>query len=315
MRADDLAHCRALLARGSKSFSTAALLLPEDIRDAATVFYAFCRVADDAVDESDDPRAVVKLEARVHAVYAGRPGHDPVDRALSAMVAERRVPRELFDALVEGFAWDREGRRYETISELRGYAARVAGSVGAVMTVLMGVRSRSALARACDLGVAMQLTNIARDVGEDARHGRVYLPAGWLAEAGVATGALERVPRFSPALGSVVARLLNEASMLYVRAEPGFLELPASCRSSMWAARLVYAEIGAVIAVRGHDSVSSRATVSATRKAQLLTIALYRARRAVTRPEGADVGPLAEVAFLVSAAADPSGLVPELSAP
>lgn len=313
----DLEHCRALLSRGSKSFSAASTLLPRDVRDAATVFYAFCRVADDAIDESDDPQAVKKLEIRLRDVYAGTPAADPVDRALADLVSERRVPEELLHALIEGFAWDREGRRYETISDLRAYAARVAGSVGAVMTVLMGVRTPSALARACDLGVAMQLTNIARDVGEDARNGRVYLPSDWLRDAAVDEGALLGSPRSSPELGTVVARTLLAAESLYARSELGILELPADCRASIWAARLIYADIGRVIAKSRYDTISQRASVSLPRKIALLALAHLRARAgahpsggARPSPFSASEGPLEEVAFLVSAAAERTSLRP-----
>jgi phytoene synthase len=305
------------LTRGSKSFSAASTLLPRDVREAATVFYAFCRVADDVIDESDDPHAVTTLEARLRAVYAGKPASDPVDRALADLVAERRVPEELLAALIEGFAWDREGRRYETISEVRAYAARVAGSVGAVMTVLMGVRTPSALARACDLGVAMQLTNISRDVGEDARNGRVYLPAQWLEEAGVDGQELLARPSFSKPLANVIARTLREADGLYVRSELGIVELPTNCRASIWAARLIYADIGRVIASRGYDTVSQRASVSLTRKLSLLALAQYRARSRSSAEAGLEAlrrdaeGPLDEVAFLVSAAADRAVALPE----
>ncbi len=95
------------------------------------------------------------------------------------------MPRALPEALLEGLAWDAQARRYATLSDLYDYSARVAAAVGAMMCVLMGVRDADALARACDLGVAMQLTNIARDVGEDARERRLYLPLDWLAEAGI----------------------------------------------------------------------------------------------------------------------------------
>jgi 15-cis-phytoene synthase len=95
------------------------------------------------------------------------------------------LPRELPAALLEGFAWDAAGRYYETIDELHDYCARVAGSVGAMMALIMGVKNKQVLARACELGNAMQLTNIARDVGEDARNGRLYLPRSWMREAGI----------------------------------------------------------------------------------------------------------------------------------
>ncbi len=174
----DLEHCRALLRAGSKSFSTAGRLLPRPVRDRATVLYAFCRVADDEVD--DDPRASVAtidgLRERLDRAYGGRPKEHPVDRALAGLLADTPVPRAIPHALLEGMEWDVAGRRYETLDDLRGYAHRVAGTVGEMMTLLMGTRGSDVLARAADLGVAMQLTNVARDVGEDARRGRVYLP-------------------------------------------------------------------------------------------------------------------------------------------
>ncbi len=148
------------------------------------------------------------------------------------------------------------GRRYATLAELRGYAARVAGSVGAMMAVLMGARSAAQLARATDLGIAMQLTNIARDIGEDARAGRIYLPLDWLAAAGVDPDRLLADPRPTPALASLTASLLAEAGRLYARADPGIARLPLACRPAIFAASLIYAAIGDEIARAGHDSVT-----------------------------------------------------------
>jgi phytoene synthase len=107
--------------------------------------------------------------------YEGRPFDAPADRAFAAIIEQFEMPRALPEALLEGLAWDATERRYEALEELYGYSARVASAVGAMMCVLMGVRDENALARACDLGVAMQLTNIARDVGEDARERRHVL--------------------------------------------------------------------------------------------------------------------------------------------
>ena len=185
--AEDIDACRALLSTGSLTFHAASRVLPGRVRQPATALYAFCRLADDAIDAShDDPeRTLDRLRKRLDDVYAGRPATDPVERAFADVVAEYSNPRELPFVLLEGFAWDAAGRRYETLGQLQDYAARVAGTVGAMMAVLMGVRDTSLLARACDLGVAMQLTNIARDVGEDARFGRLYLRIDWLREAGV----------------------------------------------------------------------------------------------------------------------------------
>ena len=122
--------------------------------------------------------------------YEGRPYPVAADRAMADLVRRYAIPRAVPEALLEGLAWDAEGRRYETLDELFDYAARVAGTVGVMMTLMMGVREPQTLARACDLGIAMQLTNIARDVGEDARAGRLYLPLCWLREAGVDPEAL-----------------------------------------------------------------------------------------------------------------------------
>ncbi len=296
LRPDDVEACKAMLAAGSKSFSAASLLLPRHVRVPAAVFYAFCRVADDAVDESGDPDgAVVMLRGRLDRVFAGTPDDDPVDRSLAVIVARHRLPRAVFDALIDGFVWDAAGREYETLSEVVAYSARVASTIGVIMTLLMGVRDRDTLARACDLGVAMQLTNIARDVGEDAERGRIYLPRAWMREAGVDPEAFLAKPEFSPALGEVVRRLLEHADELYVRAEAGIPRLPRNCRPSIRAARLIYADIGRVIAERGYDSVTGRAVTTKGRKIWLLLGAMLGWR---TGGELADE-PLPEVRFLL----------------
>ncbi len=271
----DLAACRDLLRHGSKSFFAASLLLPRHVREPATALYAFCRVADDAVDHTDDPAAALRmLHGRLDAIYGGVAEHDPVDRALSAVVRDFGMPRALLDGLLEGFAWDAENRRYADIDALRAYAARVAGTVGAMMTVLMGGRSAATLARACDLGIAMQLTNIARDVGEDARNGRLYLPLDWMREEGADPSALLAAPSFSPAVGRVVRRLLDHAGTLYEQSKDGVAALPSDCRPAIHAARLVYSEIGREVAAQGYDSVSGRAYVSGRRKLSLLAEAM-----------------------------------------
>jgi len=302
--AADIAACRALLRGGSKSFHAASLLLPRRVRDPATALYAFCRLGDDAVDLADDPRAGLALmQARLDAAYAERPVDHPADRAFAATVRRFEIPKELPAALLEGFAWDAEGRRYATLDALHDYAARVAGTVGAMMALVMGKRSQAALARATDLGTAMQLTNIARDVGEDARAGRLYLPLDWLVQAGIEPDAFVREPQHGPALAGVVARLLAEARRLYVRAQPGIAMLPSDCRGAIRAAHLIYAEIGAEVARAGHDSVTRRAVVSTRRKlALVLRATLPRPARA--RPGWAPA--LDANAFLLAAVA-PSG--------
>ncbi|MCW2282311.1 phytoene synthase [Rhodoblastus acidophilus] len=284
---------------GSKSFYSASWLLPESVRRPAFGLYAFCRLADDAVDEVEAKKAAVeRLRQRLTRIYAGDPEDHPADRAFSDVVRDYYIPPEVPFALIDGFAWDSEGRMPATFSELRAYSARVASTVGVMMTLLMRVRDPAALARACDLGVAMQLTNIARDVGEDARAGRLYLPLDWLAEAGVDPEAFLAKPEPSPALKSVVARLLAEADALYERSREGVARLPLACRPAILSAALIYCEIGREVERRGHDSVTTRAYVGHRRKLALLAEA---SARAIAPQPVLEAPPLPETAFLVEA--------------
>jgi len=170
-----------------------------------------------------------------------------------------------------------------------------------MMSVLMGVRSREGVARACELGMAMQLSNIARDVGEDARRGRLYLPRRWLNEAGIEAEHWLAQPVFTPAVGAVVQRVLRKADELYDRVGSGVAELPSGCRPGINAARFLYAEIGREVERAGLDSVSSRAVVSAPRKVLLFA-------RLLTSSEAAKAGsvlsPVAEAGFLIKAVSD-----------
>ena len=303
----ELDACRALMRGGSKSFFTASLLLPARVRGPATGLYAFCRVADDLIDGSAEPeRAIAELHARLDAVYAGRPGAELADRALACVVERCEIPRALLDALLEGFEWDVNGRHYETIEDLHAYGARVAGTVGAMMALVMETRSAPALARACELGVAMQLTNIARDVGEDAGLGRVYLPAQWLREEGIDAEAWLARPVFDERLARVVQRLVDEAERLYQRAECGVPALPRDCRPGIQAARLVYGEIGQALARAGLDSVNRRTVVPRGRQLALVARSLLASLVPPGHPltAGGALPPLPAVRFLVDAAAD-----------
>jgi phytoene synthase len=300
---NDLAACRALLRGGSRTFFAASLLLPAKVRDPASALYAFCRLADDAVDqgESSPLAAIARLRERLDLAYSGRPSPVPADRAFAATVARFNIPRTLPEALIEGFEWDATGRRYETIRDLNAYGARVAGSVGAMMALVMGRESSEIVARACELGMAMQLSNIARDVGEDARAGRLYLPRLWMREGGIDPEAWLARPVFTPALGMVVRRLLDEADRLYEKSGAGIANLPILCRPGIRAARYLYAEIGREIERCDCDSVSQRAVVPASRKAQVLARSLL-ARNGALGPASASVHDAAR--FLIDSISD-----------
>ena len=299
--AEDHRSCLAAIRTGSKTFYAASWLLPASVRRPAYGLYAFCRLSDDAVDLGGGcVEALGRLRARLANAYDGAPDDCPADRAMADLVRTYHIPRDVPEALLEGLGWDCEGRVYETIEDLHAYAARVAGTVGVMMTLLMGVRDPVALARACDLGVAMQLTNIARDVGEDARNGRLYLPRRWMLEAGLDAKAFLERPEPSGALSSVVERLLAEADRLYARAREGVARLPSACRPAILAAGAIYAEIGREVEKQGGDSVTRRAHVSGARKLALL--ARSTAESLALRPRFGEP-PLAATAFLVDSVA------------
>lgn len=301
----DLAHCREAIKHGSKSFYAASKLLPGPVRDAALALYAFCRLADDAVDlNKEKVRAVAGLRERLDRAYAGRPNDDPIERAFTEMIVAFDMPRGLPEALIEGLDWDAQGCRYRTLSDVRAYSARVASAVGVMMSVLMGVRDRDALARAADLGVAMQLTNIARDIGEDAAEDRLYLPLEWFEEMDLDPDAFLANPGPRPEIAEMARRLLEEADRLYTRAEAGISTLPRSCRPGIYAARYIYAGIGRHIAAADYDSVTTRAHTGLSEKIALMILSIGAATADSVMPRSAvlHAKPLDETAFLITEA-------------
>ncbi|MGA2288719.1 phytoene/squalene synthase family protein [Bradyrhizobium sp.] len=301
----DMAACRALLKGGSRTFHAASLVLPRKVADPAIALYAFCRLADDAVDLGVNRAAAVeRLKDRLDRAYRAQPMNLAADRAFADVVSRFSIPRELPEALLEGLAWDSRCRRYETLPELYAYAARVAGAVGAMMSLVMWQRSPDIVARACDLGVAMQLTNIARDIGEDARAGRLYLPISWLHDAGIDPEQWLAKPVFTTGIAAIVQRLLDAADALYGRATLGIERLPRSCRPGIYAARALYAEIGRELERRGFDSISQRAVVSTKRKITVLarTLAFLEKEWSPAR-KLAPIAQLDETRFLIEAVA------------
>ncbi|TWI85971.1 phytoene synthase [Roseibium hamelinense] len=280
--------CDLAINDGSKSFMTASLLLPPDTRCAARALYAFCRNADDLIDDAFDPQESLELlRNRLSVIYSTQKPVEACDQAFAILVKHFDIPRHLPDALIEGFAWDAAGKRYETLEDLKGYAARVASTVGVMMTLVMGQRDAATLARAADLGLAMQLTNIARDVGEDALNARVYLPLKWL------SGDEHDLPLYLERGGETenirraTQRLLTEADILYKRALTGIAELPFGCRIAITSAGLIYRAIGDEVARNRFDSITRRAHTSTTKKLFLVGLACLKTsltRRCDTAP-------------------------------
>ncbi len=181
-------YCQDKAASSGSSFYYSFLFLPRPRREAITAFYAFCREVDDVVDECREPQvAQAKLDwwrAELDRLYAGQPSH-PVSRALAPAITCFPIAREQLEEIIDGMAMDLDQTRYPDYKALRLYCHRVAGIVGEVAAGIFGATARDTMKYAAQLGLAFQLTNIIRDVGEDARRGRIYLPMDELEAHGV----------------------------------------------------------------------------------------------------------------------------------
>ncbi len=270
--------CFETIRRHSRSFALASRLLPRGSRAAAAVVYTWCRRADDTVDEAasagDAAAGLQRLRSELEGVYAGQPAADLALRAFAEVVRRHGVPRFAPEELLAGMAMDLDGYRYARMDDLLLYCFRVAGTVGLMMSHVLGVSDARALRNASHLGIAMQLTNICRDVAEDWERGRLYLPEELLARAGIG-GLGERLGRPFPAealpgLRSCVRELLGLASRYYASGDAGLASLHWRSALSVRTARLVYASIGRTLERRGHDPLRGRAVVSGGRKAALV---------------------------------------------
>jgi phytoene synthase len=277
--AADLVACRAAIRQHSRSFHIAAQLLPRRVRDAAVATYAFCRAADDAVDDAGTAAAARARHAatrqRLDRIYRGETVDTAAGRVFARVVAATGIPREEPDALLDGMAQDLDPVRIPDEDALLLYCYRAAGVVGRMMSRIMGRDDAEALGRAVHLGIAMQLTNIARDVGEDAARDRVYLPSTWLLEV---DGSVADVlaARASASTRRVTHRILALAESYYDSGIAGIALLPASCRPAILSAALLYRAIGRRVAARDGDGVTRRARVSTIRKAALIAVAAAR---------------------------------------
>lgn len=265
---DARARCRAVLEEGSKSFALASRLLPAAARNDAAVLYTFCRRADDEIDlrpPAEQPLALATLRARVRSIYAGEPQPDLPWQAFLELTRAVSLPREYPDELLRGMQMDVEGAHYEHMDDLLLYCHRVAGVVGLMLCHVFGVSRESALREAAHLGLAMQLTNISRDVVEDWERGRLYLPAAELRRAGA--GELSKAlgqpfPSSARApVAKVLERMLQRADEFYGSADQGLSALPFRAALSVRAASRVYRAIGTRLRANGCDVLNGRTIV------------------------------------------------------
>jgi phytoene synthase len=277
--AADLAVCHAAIRQRSRSFYAASRLLPRGVRDAACATYAFCRAADDAVDDAANPADArtrhAEIRNRLDRIYAGESVDTASGRAFARVVAAAGIPRAEPEALLDGMAQDLEIVRIADEDALLLYGYRAAGVVGCMMSRIMGRGDADALRRAMHLGIAMQLTNIARDVGEDASRDRVYLPLDWLvADGGSAEDVLALRP--TPPVRRVTLRVLALAEAYYRSGIAGIGLLPSSCRPAILSAALLYREIGRRVMASDGDGITGRARVGTPRRLALLALAAVR---------------------------------------
>jgi len=267
---------RAIIRRHSKSFALAARLLSPVVRGHAEKLYAWCRYADDAIDLAPTPLAAVvaltDLRADLDAIYADLPARSPAGKMLAKVVSDIRLPREYPDELLAGMAMDAAGTRYQTLDELLLYCHRVAGVVGLMMCHAMGVADERAVVHAGHLGIAMQLTNIARDVAEDWSRCRLYLPLEWLGGEPSKDRPLDDA---STALA--ILRLLNVADRYYASGDQGLIYLDRRSRLAVRVARTVYAEIGSKVRRAGCRPSAGRVVVSKARKLRAVAAASIQA--------------------------------------
>jgi len=285
-------HARDSIARGSKSFRTASRLFDRTTRERAWLLYAWCRACDDIADGQDhggtmhatgDSQARLEdIKARTERALAGHAGlDDPAFAGLAVVAAECGISRRYMDDLIAGFALDAAGWRPRTESDLLLYCYHVAGAVGCMMAIVMGVApdDEATLTRACDLGLAFQLANIARDVAEDASAGRCYLPGDWLAQAGI-DPADPMAPATRPALAALVERVARLAGRYEESARRGTPALPFRAAWAVLAAAGIYGGIARHVAA---DPVGALATRIYTSKGEKLGWLLRAAGQSASR--------------------------------
>lgn len=301
-RVRTVAAARAIIAEGSKSFAAASTLFDRPTRERAWLLYAWCRRCDDLADGQelghgmarvDDPAARLALiRQQSDRALAGEPVDDPAFAALGLVAGETRMPRRFVEDLIAGFALDADDWRPRSEDDLMRYCYHVAGAVGCMMAVVMGVdpEDEETLDRACDLGLAFQLANIARDLMEDDAAGRCYLPVEWLAEMDIPPGQHMKPP-FRKRLTVLARRLTDRAAAYEESAKAGTPSLSYRSAWAVLAAAGIYGGIARKVADRGEHAWDHRVTTSKAEKLGWVVKAGAEAARreryaGAARPEG-----------------------------
>jgi phytoene synthase len=272
-------HCENVTRRAASNFYWGFRLLPTDRRRGLTAVYAFCRAADDIADEpgvrTDPARLIARWRDELHAAYAGTPRH-PIGIALADAVARFGVPREHFDAVVDGVEMDLQRTRYARWDgDLAEYCYRVASAVGLIAIEIFGYENPSARDYAVNLGLAFQLTNILRDVAEDAARGRIYLPLEDFARFGCAEDDV-LAGRCTDAFRRLMAFECARAGEYYGRARFSLAEEDRPSLAAAEAMRLIYEQLLRRVMFRRYDVFGPRVQLTRAEKAALAIAAWAR---------------------------------------
>jgi phytoene synthase len=272
-RDEIVAGAQNAIQQGSKSFRAASQLFDPATRERAWLLYCWCRHCDDVADGQiygfgGGVRGNVSvLRGRTRRAAEGNPTEEIAFQALALLLSECPLPACFLEDHLEGFALDEMNWRPVNEEDLIRYCYHVAGSVGCMMAILMGVPADDSetLERAADLGIAFQLSNIVRDVREDFDNGRCYLPAVWMDELGIDLEGLFD-PRNRAALTEIVGRLVRTAAIYESSARKGVAKLPFRSRVAVLTALRIYGAIGRRVARLGSEAWNQRVAISRARK-------------------------------------------------
>ena len=292
-----MALARDSIRQGSKSFALASRLFDKPTREKAWLLYVWCRRCDDLadgqdhggtlrLDEATAQRRIEAIRVLTRRALDGQPTAEAAFDALGQVALEAGLTEEMTDDVIDGFALDAEGWRPRSEADLMRYGYHVAGAVGVMMARVMGVAAddHDTLDRAFDLGLAFQLTNIARDVCEDDAAGRCYLPQEWLAEADIPPGEHMR-PEFRDALVPLVARLLDLADEHEAAARWGANRLRFRQHWAVLAAANIHAALRAKLRELGPHTWDHAVRVGFFAKVELVWRAFREAFRSAPEPE------------------------------
>ncbi len=287
-RARLLAHARQSIQRGSISFAAASRLFDRQTRERVWLLYAWCRACDDIADNQDHGGAlgdqdaltdrIEAIRVLTHRALAGHVTENPAFDALGLLASETPITPVMADDVIAGFALDAQGWHPQSERDMLRYCYHVAGAVGVMMAAVMGVPASDddTLDRACDLGIAFQLGNIARDVAEDAAAGRCYLPQDWLDEAAIAPGG-HMTPKHRAALAAMAQRLSALSRVYEASARTGAARLLFRQRWAVLSAAGIYGAIAGKVAAQGTAAWDRRVTTSTAAKLGFIALGLIRA--------------------------------------